>query len=382
MRYIFVSHIHEEAPLAEALKGWIERLFSGQVEVFVSSDDESIKAGEKWLSAIERVLSQVDLVVALCSKQSIARPWVTFESGGAWIKGVKVIPVCHSDMKKNELPLPLSVFQGIDIESSSACHAFAKAIAAHLELNIPEPNQLDGMERDIANVQSAVSQENRIPRIALWGSSTTNIDGSKKKLKMLKRFYSSLLKNLERTPYGLNSCGAEPVRRAFFERYCDRIYKQPHGSSTDLNWRIRWYWFAADDRGLNYAPPYFDNVQAGNAVDRNLREMVDSDIIVALAGRTGTREQLQRVFRYHEDPDHWVDLRTKPLILLGWFGGSVHRYIDENRREVQWLLDQYSELCPAEEVAGWDTGTTVDDLAQRLVETFQQILAGREDHIR
>jgi TIR domain len=83
---LFVSHISEELRLAAILKTHLSSDFLGLVEVFVSSDIESIAAGSNWLVDIERALREASVLIVLCSHSSVKRPWVNFEVGAAWIK--------------------------------------------------------------------------------------------------------------------------------------------------------------------------------------------------------------------------------------------------------------------------------------------------------
>jgi hypothetical protein len=46
---IFISHIAEEAEIADLFKTEIERAFLGLVDVFVSSNAEAIRLGSNWL---------------------------------------------------------------------------------------------------------------------------------------------------------------------------------------------------------------------------------------------------------------------------------------------------------------------------------------------
>ncbi len=54
---VFVSHISSETELARLLKQRLETHFLGMLEIFVSSDRETIAAGQKWLTDIDRALS-------------------------------------------------------------------------------------------------------------------------------------------------------------------------------------------------------------------------------------------------------------------------------------------------------------------------------------
>src|SRR5437660_11931897 len=105
---VFVSHITEEAHLARKIKQHMEQALPG-ASTFVSAED--IRLGEDWRVSLKKALDGTKALVVLCSPRSIRRPWVNFESGSGWARGVRVIPVCHSGLKKADLPDPLKIFQ-------------------------------------------------------------------------------------------------------------------------------------------------------------------------------------------------------------------------------------------------------------------------------
>ncbi len=53
MQKVFISHISEDAPLANVLKKWIDTTFTGHSETFVSSDIESLPAGTEWMKKVD-----------------------------------------------------------------------------------------------------------------------------------------------------------------------------------------------------------------------------------------------------------------------------------------------------------------------------------------
>ena len=106
---VFISHISSEAQLSQHLKQRIERDFLGLVDIFVSSDQKSIQAGSKWLEEVDKALRSADLQIVMCSKESVGRPWVNFEAGAVWLRGIPVIPFCHSGLHLSDLPVPLSM---------------------------------------------------------------------------------------------------------------------------------------------------------------------------------------------------------------------------------------------------------------------------------
>ena len=117
---IFISHIVEEKEVAIAFKELIENSFLGMVEVFVSSDEESIQMGQKWLERITKALKTCTIKVIICSPKSVNKPWINFEAGAGWIRDISIIPLCHSGMIPSKLPVPLNMLQaGVATEVSS-----------------------------------------------------------------------------------------------------------------------------------------------------------------------------------------------------------------------------------------------------------------------
>ena len=108
---VFISHIAPEKEIAIAFKEQIETSFLGMIEVFVSSDEQSIGMGQRWLDNITKALKTCSIEIVLCSPQSIKRPWINFEAGAGWIRDIPVIPLCHSGMDPSKLPLPLNLLQ-------------------------------------------------------------------------------------------------------------------------------------------------------------------------------------------------------------------------------------------------------------------------------
>src|SRR5206468_1560868 len=92
---IFLSHYSQEALVANYLKEEIERAFLGAVEIFVSSHAKSIQLGDEWEELVRTRLTDAELVLVLLSADSITRPWLNFESGGAWALHRRMIPLLH-----------------------------------------------------------------------------------------------------------------------------------------------------------------------------------------------------------------------------------------------------------------------------------------------
>ena len=116
---VFISHIGEEAQLAQILKTHFLNDFLGMIDVFVSSDSTSITVGNKWLNDIDDALKTAQIELILCSYESVKRPWINFEAGAGWVKGIPVVPVCHTSMRPVDLPIPLNMLQAIEAKDKN-----------------------------------------------------------------------------------------------------------------------------------------------------------------------------------------------------------------------------------------------------------------------
>ena len=134
---IFISHTSTETKLAQHLKERLESDFLGALQVFVSSDQTSIGAGTKWLDEVEKALKSAALHLVLCSDESVGRPWVNFEAGAAWLRGVPVIPVCHSGMTPTGLPVPLILLEAIEAHQEDDLRKLYAAASSALQMTVP-----------------------------------------------------------------------------------------------------------------------------------------------------------------------------------------------------------------------------------------------------
>ena len=85
--------------------------------VFCSSDKESIRMDDVLYEKITQVLQSAKVVIALITPNSLYRPWVLFETGGAHFFKV-------DGAKKNHKPLFLVYANGINSKSLPAPSVF------------------------------------------------------------------------------------------------------------------------------------------------------------------------------------------------------------------------------------------------------------------
>src|SRR3984893_11061329 len=140
MARLFVSFVHEDEKLASAVQGLLQTELNLHEEVFLSSDKSQIYAGDLWLQKIKEALSAAELVLG---QRSVARPWVNFEAGAAWLADKKVIPVCYGNLSKDALPHPYSAIQALNLQSE----AYYLLKSVNHQLNLVEPISFDAVYR-------------------------------------------------------------------------------------------------------------------------------------------------------------------------------------------------------------------------------------------
>lgn len=134
---IFISHIKEDAAVAARLKLRMTEDFLDQFGVFLSSDTESIAAGENWLSSVSEELRNASFLIVLCSPAAVIRPWVNFEAGAGWIREIPVIPVCFGGLKLLDLPMPLAASQGLELNDAQGLRKLYDRISHNLGVQSP-----------------------------------------------------------------------------------------------------------------------------------------------------------------------------------------------------------------------------------------------------
>ncbi len=114
--HVFISHIHEEKPVATVLKDFLQESFGQALSVFVSSDPVSIGGGRQWFDYIIQNLKGTHVLLALVSDESKRREWINFEAGFAGGVGAAVIPVGIKNFPLSKLSFPMMGFNGRSVD--------------------------------------------------------------------------------------------------------------------------------------------------------------------------------------------------------------------------------------------------------------------------
>lgn len=163
---IFLSHVHVESRFADFIKAQVERDFIGLVDVFAASDG-GILAGRKWLDEMTAALTTSHLHAVLCSPDALTRHWISFETGAAHLRGIPLIPMCHSGLEPQQLPVPLSEFEGVLLcrpdstpgnRSETGFARFYRAIASLLGSKMPVAD-FEQYEKELVALEHSHARE-------------------------------------------------------------------------------------------------------------------------------------------------------------------------------------------------------------------------------
>ena len=114
---VFFSHSSLDGPMLRRLKELFVRKTGGSLDVFLSSDGESIPLGRNWVHKIEEALVSAKLQVVFVTNNSLKSGWMYFESGFAYSKGIRVIPVGFNGLDLSQITPPMSLLQGFNISN-------------------------------------------------------------------------------------------------------------------------------------------------------------------------------------------------------------------------------------------------------------------------
>ena len=141
---IFFSHSSSDKEVLIKLKNLFLEKTGDTIDVFLSSDGESIPFGRNWVQKIQDSLNDSKIMIVFMSPNSIRSNWVYFESGFSYSKGIKVIPVGFLGFDLNLLAPPLSLLQGFNISSEEGLNNLIgiinKEFEYNLELNFTKDN--------------------------------------------------------------------------------------------------------------------------------------------------------------------------------------------------------------------------------------------------
>ena len=131
---LFFSHSSKDKEMVLTIKNMLAQYTSGTIDIFQSSDGESIPFGTNWIHKVEEGLKEAKVMFVFVTEKSISSGWIFFEAGYAYSKGIHVIPV-GVGVSVGELKAPLNLLQGFNITSADSLNNFLTIINREFNYN-------------------------------------------------------------------------------------------------------------------------------------------------------------------------------------------------------------------------------------------------------
>lgn len=172
---IFLSHSSKDKEMATALRTLILKKTRNMLNVFCSSDGESIPFGRNWVHTIEKGLSQSISLFVLLTPRSVYSTWVPFEAGIAYNRGIKVIPMCIDGISLSEMSGPLTLIQGFDIKNYEGLNNIISVINRDYGTTFDEDMTATDFDKVVSPTASTHSFNSNIHKIVLDFKHQVNI---------------------------------------------------------------------------------------------------------------------------------------------------------------------------------------------------------------
>ena len=134
---IFFSHSSVDSSTILPIKNKISAITANVLDIFMSSDGQSIPFGHNWVHKIEEGLNNAQIMFVFVTPTSINSAWIYFEAGFAYSKNIEVIPV-GIGVNIGQLKAPLNLLQGFDITSADSLNNFVTVINRKFDLKFSE----------------------------------------------------------------------------------------------------------------------------------------------------------------------------------------------------------------------------------------------------
>jgi len=135
---VFLAHASADAQILAILRRQLLAKSGNSIEIFLSSDGQSIPFGRNWVREVEAALSDSALMFVMLSPSSVRSQWVLFEAGFAYAKGVQVVPVAILGLNLSQVSPPLSLLQGFNVQGPEALANVMAIINRHFGTTFEE----------------------------------------------------------------------------------------------------------------------------------------------------------------------------------------------------------------------------------------------------
>jgi hypothetical protein len=135
---VFFSHSSKDEHILRNLKERLSGKLGGTLDIFLSSDGQSIPLGKNWVHRVEEALENAKLMIVFLSPSSIRSNWIYFEAGYSYSKDIKVVPVAILGVDLALIGAPLSLLQGFNLNSSDGLNNIIALINVTFDFSYKE----------------------------------------------------------------------------------------------------------------------------------------------------------------------------------------------------------------------------------------------------
>jgi hypothetical protein len=135
---VFLSHSSRDQAVLGEFKRILEQKTGRAIQMFLSSDGQSIPLGRNWVHRIQQALDETAMMLVLLSPASITSQWIHFEAGYAFSKGLRVVPIAFAGFDLAHLTPPLSLLQGFNLRGADGLNNVIALINQQFDLSFQE----------------------------------------------------------------------------------------------------------------------------------------------------------------------------------------------------------------------------------------------------
>lgn len=115
---VFFSHSSRDEKMLIKLQTILLEKTGSTIDIFLSSDGQSVPLGRNWVHRIEEALNDAKIMLVFLSPNSLQSKWIYFECGHAYSKGIRVVPIGLLGVDLNQIAPPLGLLQGFNIRNA------------------------------------------------------------------------------------------------------------------------------------------------------------------------------------------------------------------------------------------------------------------------
>ena len=197
---LFFSHSSKDKDMILNIKNKIMEYTGSTLEIFMSSDGQSIPFGTNWIHKIEDGLNSAKIMFVFVTTNSVSSGWIYFEAGFAYSKGIQVVPV-GIGIDIGTLKAPLNLLQGFNITSEDSLNNFITIINRTFDYRFQEAfdknDYLDVMNLSTLSRNNVVKFE-RIVRQAECSIYSNQTSNGEKKEYDLELCFSNIMNYLDK----------------------------------------------------------------------------------------------------------------------------------------------------------------------------------------